>query len=102
MALGVAIEGELNCPPCQDIPLEEQARALRASLSTTDPRRHLMLGAGAAPHRRRRRSLFAGRHRPIDEPLGALEEIVVGIEGSFEHLAGDVLRKRLWTSPPRC
>jgi hypothetical protein len=51
-----------------------------------------MVGADVTSHRRRGRPLFAGRHVTVDEPLGALEEIVVGIEGSFEHLAGDVFR----------
>ena len=46
---------------------------------------------GAAAQRRRRRSLFAGRHVPVDEPLGVLGKIVVGVECPVEHLAGDVL-----------
>jgi hypothetical protein len=32
---------------------------------------------------------------PVDEPVGLLGEIAVGVEGSFQHLAGDVLRKAL-------
>jgi hypothetical protein len=63
--------------------------ALRAGLSSPDSQ--CMPGVGAAAQRRRRRPLFAGRHMPIDEPLGIVREIVVGVEGPLEHLAGDVL-----------
>jgi hypothetical protein len=45
----------------------------------------------AAAQRRRRRPLLAGRHVPVDEPLGVLGKIVVSIECPLEHLAGDVL-----------
>jgi hypothetical protein len=44
-----------------------------------------------AQHRWRRRSLYAGSCVPVDEPLGPFGECRVGIEGSIEHLVGDVL-----------
>jgi hypothetical protein len=31
---------------------------------------------------------LASRHMPVNESLGGIGEIVVGVEGSFEHLAG--------------
>jgi hypothetical protein len=59
----------------------------RAGLSSPDSQ--CMVGAEA--QRRRWRPLFAGRHVPVNEPLGVLGKIVVGVEGRFEHLAGDIL-----------
>jgi hypothetical protein len=56
-----------------------------------------MVGPDATPHRRR--GFLAGRHVPVDEPLRGIGEIVVGVEGSLEHLAGDVLPTRPGTSP---
>jgi hypothetical protein len=40
------------------------------------------------PHRRRRRSLCAGRHMSVDELLGVLAQIVVGVEGSIGNFPG--------------
>jgi hypothetical protein len=59
--------------------------ASRADLSTR------LVGFGVAPHRRCGRPLLARRNVPINEPLGVLSQIVVRVEGAFEHLARDVL-----------
>jgi hypothetical protein len=36
--------------------------------------------------------LLAGRHMPVDEPLGILWKILISVECPVKHLAGDVLR----------
>jgi hypothetical protein len=46
---------------------------------------------GATEQGRSRRPLFARRHVAVDEPLGVVGKIVVGVECPVEHLAGDVL-----------
>jgi hypothetical protein len=62
---------------------EAPPRAGRGRSSRTDPS-----DPDVTPHRRRRRPLLAGRHVPVNEPLRGIGEMVVGIEGALEHLAG--------------
>jgi hypothetical protein len=80
-------------PPPRGFALQKPRRrwgfffVLRTGLST-DPRR--FVGSGGASHRGRGRPPLAGPHVPVDEPLGVFSQIVVGVEGSFDHLARDV------------
>jgi hypothetical protein len=82
--------GRANLAGTDRGPRNHRRTADGSGLPTAGPQR--MVGAGVPPNRRGGRSLLAGPHMPIDEPLGVLAEIVVGVEGPLQHLARDVLR----------
>jgi hypothetical protein len=54
-----------------------------------------MFGTGVPPNRRRWWSLLAWHHVPVDEPLRVSSQIFVGVEGSLQHVARDVLGRSL-------
>jgi hypothetical protein len=89
------VSAKLGTPPIKRVRAPKPRRrwgfffASRTALST-DP--HGLVGPGGASNRRRGRPLLGGRHVPINEPLGVLGKIVVGVKGPLQHLARDVFR----------